>query len=134
MCDVCEEAANTVAAQYGGTIDPEEVRKIVRAFREESERILERDAAPADAPDIEHAEDAPGFAEFLDALGVQVAEVSLVPLGARPYVLIEAEAVGEPQDGLTSVMVTAVCGGGITNEGAVEVMGKALEQVRAAQG
>jgi hypothetical protein len=37
------EAAEAVATNYGGTLDAEEIRAIVRAFRDESEKIMGRD-------------------------------------------------------------------------------------------
>lgn len=45
MCDVCDQAAERVAASYSGTIDAAEVIKIVRAHRVESEAILEAEEA-----------------------------------------------------------------------------------------
>ncbi len=51
MCDVCEQAAGVVAANYGGTIDAEEVRKIVRAFQDESEKIIAEEAVDMPIPE-----------------------------------------------------------------------------------
>ncbi len=136
MCDVCQEAAEAVAATTDGALDAEDVRRIVRAFQEESERVMEKQAAEPVGPDVEQDGDAPGFEEFVEALGGRIAEIRMVPLGITPYVLIEAEQLDSPsaEDGRVHIAVSATMGGGITDEAALEVMEKAVEQVKAARG
>lgn len=137
MCDVCDEAAEIVGNASG--MSAEAVRKIVRAFREESETILERQAretAEPVGPEQEHDETAPDVSEFVEQMigGGAVAVVEMYPLGVRPFVLIEAEQIGEEQaDGLATVAVMASSGGGLSQEAARELVEKTLAQMTAGE-
>ncbi len=132
MCDVCEEAAEAVAGTTGGALDAEDVRRIVRAFNETSDAILERRGAQAyagqDAPPLIESvgpEDRVDEDEFLGALveGGLVSVVTPVLLGARPFVLIEA--VEARDDGLATCSMMA--GGGLSQRDALSLLRSGLE-------
>lgn len=131
MCDTCDQAAERVAAQYNGTIDAEEVRKIVRAFREESEAILEAEMTVG--PEAERDNAAPSIPEMIEVVHGPASLVELYPLGMRPYVLIEAEPItgDRNENGEVQTVVYSTFGGGFNADGAHKALRMTLEQVEA---
>lgn len=134
MCDRCEEAAGVVAAQTEGAMDTEDVLRIVRAFNAAADALAEADVLRS-GPEAEQITDGGEPDGFLEALvsGGLVSMVEMYPLGARPFVLIEAEEVSDDPnpDGTVNVAVTARTGGGLHHEAAISVIRTTLAQVEA---
>jgi hypothetical protein len=132
MCSTCEQAAAAVVeAGASEGLDAEAVRRVVRAFNDAGDHLL---APEAFGPEQEQTEAAPGEDEFLDAMigAGLVSVVEMYPLGRLPFVLIEAEEIGEAADpAKVAVAVSARAGGGMTKDAASAILRTALAQVEA---
>ena len=138
MCDTCETAAARVAADLDGALDADDIRAIVRAFNDASDAVIAEQASPV-GPEVERIPGAENEEDgFLEAMigGGLVTMVEMYPLGARPFILIEAEQVTDDPnpDGTVNVAVSARMGGGLSEDAALSLLHTTVTQVEARSG